>query len=133
MPEFDRSILRWKSAVNGKLSFYLKLSYRRKFNSGVIYVIVPRLKFCGHKILCLQIPLHLLKFVLAQCLTLLLFRKWSWSRIVTSHCHSHGGHTKGVPQGRIQGGPRGPGPPLITKNEAPAPKFYKIEAPEWQF
>ena len=23
--------------------------------------------------------------------------------------------------------------PLTTKNEAPAPKFYKIEAPEWQF
>ena len=35
-------------------------------------------------------------------------------------------------QGRIQGGPGGPGP-LTTKNEAPAPKFYKIEAPEWQF
>ena len=32
------------------------------------------------------------------------------------------------------GGPRGPGPPpLTTKNEAPAPKFYKTEAPEWQF
>ena len=33
------------------------------------------------------------------------------------------------------GGPRGPGlpPPLTTKNEAPAPKFYKNEAPEWQF
>ena len=30
--------------------------------------------------------------------------------------------------------PGGPGPPpLTTKNEAPAPKFYKIEAPEWQF
>ena len=28
--------------------------------------------------------------------------------------------------------PGGPGPPT-TKNEAPAPKFYKIEAPEWQF
>ena len=27
----------------------------------------------------------------------------------------------------------GPGPPPITKNEAPAPKFYKIEAPERQF
>ena len=27
----------------------------------------------------------------------------------------------------------GPGPPLTTKNEAPAPKFYKTEAPEWQF
>ena len=26
-----------------------------------------------------------------------------------------------------------PGAPLTTKNEAPAPKFYKIEAPEWQF
>ena len=36
-------------------------------------------------------------------------------------------------QGRIQGGPGGPGPPLTTKNEAPAPKFYKTEAPEWQF
>ena len=24
-------------------------------------------------------------------------------------------------------------PPLTTKNEAPAPKFYKTEAPEWQF
>ena len=23
--------------------------------------------------------------------------------------------------------------PLTTKNEAPAPKFYKIEAPKWQF
>ena len=31
------------------------------------------------------------------------------------------------------GGAQGPGPPLTTKNEAPAPKFYKIEAPEWQF
>ena len=32
------------------------------------------------------------------------------------------------------GGARGPGtPPLTTKNEAPAPKFYKTEAPEWQF
>ena len=30
-------------------------------------------------------------------------------------------------------GARGPGPPLTTKNEAPAPKFYKTEAPEWQF
>ena len=29
----------------------------------------------------------------------------------------------------IQGG----APPLTTKNEAPAPKFYKTEAPEWQF
>ena len=30
--------------------------------------------------------------------------------------------------------PGGPGaPPLTTKNEAPAPKFYKTEAPEWQF
>ena len=34
--------------------------------------------------------------------------------------------------GADPGGPRGPGP-LTTKNEAPAPKFYKIEAPEWQF
>ena len=31
------------------------------------------------------------------------------------------------------GGPGGPGPPLTTKNEAPAPKFFKTEAPEWQF
>ena len=31
------------------------------------------------------------------------------------------------------GGPGGLGPPLTTKNEAPAPKFYKTEAPEWQF
>ena len=29
-------------------------------------------------------------------------------------------------QGRIQGGPGGPGPPT-TKNEAPAPKFYKTD------
>ena len=35
-------------------------------------------------------------------------------------------------QGQIRRGPRGLGPPT-TKNEAPAPKFYKIEAPEWQF
>ena len=43
--------------------------------------------------------------------------------------------TFGKIQGRIQGGggPGGPGPPLTTKNEAPAPKFYKTEAPEWQF
>ena len=25
------------------------------------------------------------------------------------------------------------GAPLTTKNEVPAPKFYKIEASEWQF
>ena len=25
------------------------------------------------------------------------------------------------------------GAPLTTKNEAPAPKFYKTEGPEWQF
>ena len=31
-----------------------------------------------------------------------------------------------------RGGSRG-GPPLTTKNEAPAPKFYKTKAPEWQF
>ena len=31
------------------------------------------------------------------------------------------------------GGAQGPRPHLTTKNEAPAPKFYKIEAPEWQF
>ena len=35
--------------------------------------------------------------------------------------------------GADPGGPRGPGPPPTTKNEAPAPKFYKTEAPEWQF
>ena len=35
-------------------------------------------------------------------------------------------------RGGSRGGPGGPGPPT-TKNEAPAPKFYKIEAPEWQF
>ena len=33
-----------------------------------------------------------------------------------------------------RGGSRGAGPPpLTTKNEAPAPKSYKIEASEWQF
>ena len=31
--------------------------------------------------------------------------------------------------GADPGGPGGPGP-LTTKNEAPAPKFYKIEDPE---
>ena len=35
--------------------------------------------------------------------------------------------------GADPGGARGPRPPLTTKNEAPAPKFYKTEAPEWQF
>ena len=42
---------------------------------------------------------------------------------------------KGDPHGAgaDPGGPRGPRPPLTTKTEAPAPKFYKIEAPEWQF
>ena len=34
--------------------------------------------------------------------------------------------------GADPGGPRARAPPT-TKNEAPAPKFYKIEAPEWQF
>ena len=34
--------------------------------------------------------------------------------------------------GADPGGAGGPGPPT-TKNEAPAPKFYKTEAPEWQF
>ena len=33
--------------------------------------------------------------------------------------------------GQIQGA-LGPGPP-DHQNEAPAPKFYKIEAPQWQF
>ena len=32
----------------------------------------------------------------------------------------------------IQGG-LGAWAPLTTNNEAPAPKFYKIEAPKWQF
>ena len=31
------------------------------------------------------------------------------------------------------GAPGTRAPPLTTKNEAPAPKFYKTEAPEWQF
>ena len=35
--------------------------------------------------------------------------------------------------GADPGGLQGPRSPLTTKNEAPAPKFYKIEAPEWQF
>ena len=38
----------------------------------------------------------------------------------------------GVSRGGSRG-PKGPRLPLTTKNEAPAPKFYKIEAPEWQF
>ena len=33
--------------------------------------------------------------------------------------------------GADPGGARAP--PPTTKNEAPAPKFYKTEAPEWQF
>ena len=37
-----------------------------------------------------------------------------------------------IPAGADPEGPAGPGPPT-TKNEAPAPKFYKIEAPEWHF
>ena len=35
--------------------------------------------------------------------------------------------------GADPGGAPGARPPLTTKNEAPAPKFYKTEAPEWQF
>ena len=35
--------------------------------------------------------------------------------------------------GADPGGAQGPRPPPTTKNEAPAPKFYKTEAPEWQF
>ena len=38
-----------------------------------------------------------------------------------------------IQQGQIQRGAPGARAPLTTKNEAPAPKFYKIEAPEWQF
>ena len=44
-------------------------------------------------------------------------------------------HTGGAVSGGMSAGadPGGPGSPLTTKNEAPAPKFYKIEATEWQF
>ena len=35
--------------------------------------------------------------------------------------------------GADPGGAPGPGPPPTTKKDAPAPKFYKTEAPEWQF
>ena len=35
--------------------------------------------------------------------------------------------------GADPGGAPGARTPLTTKNEAPAPKFYKIEAQEWQF
>ena len=35
-------------------------------------------------------------------------------------------------RGRSRGAP-GPGPPLTTKNEAPAPKFYKTEAQNGSF
>ena len=35
--------------------------------------------------------------------------------------------------GADPGGAPGASPPPTTKNEAPTPKFYKIEAPEWQF
>ena len=38
--------------------------------------------------------------------------------------------SEAVDRGGSRGAP-GPGPPPITKNEAPAPKFYKIEAPEF--
>ena len=34
---------------------------------------------------------------------------------------------------RFPGADPGGAPPVTTKNEAPAPKFYKTEAPEWQF
>ena len=46
--------------------------------------------------------------------------------------HNKLGHN-GISPGADPGGPQGPGPPLTTKNKAPAPKFYKTEAPEWQF
>ena len=51
--------------------------------------------------------------------------------IYQTSSHTRYFHLEDIFQGRIQGG--GPGPPLTTKNEAPAPKFYKTEAPEWQF
>ena len=35
--------------------------------------------------------------------------------------------------GADPGGAPGARAPPTTKNEAPAPKFYKTEAPEWQF
>ena len=41
-------------------------------------------------------------------------------------------HSRVCISGTDPGGPWGPGPPT-TKIEVPAPKFYKIEAPEWQF
>ena len=38
-----------------------------------------------------------------------------------------------IESGADPGGAPGARAPLTTKNEAPAPKFYKTEAPEWQF
>ena len=35
--------------------------------------------------------------------------------------------------GADPGGGPGAWTPPTTKNEAPAPKFYKTEAPDWQF
>ena len=35
--------------------------------------------------------------------------------------------------GADPGGGTGARAPPTTKNEAPAPKFYKTDAPEWQF
>ena len=49
------------------------------------------------------------------------------------HLDLHGNNRGLSISGLDPGGAQGPGPPLATKNEAPAPKFYKIEAPEWQF
>ena len=42
-------------------------------------------------------------------------------QVTSGHNTPHTGADPGAP------------PPLTTKNEAPAPKFYKTEAPEWQF
>ena len=47
------------------------------------------------------------------------------------HWWGSGWRIHGVGDGR--GGSRGGQGSLTTKNEAPAPKFYKIEAPVWQF
>ena len=48
-------------------------------------------------------------------------------------CHCNVICARGYRGGSRGGAPGARAPPLTTKNEAPAPKFYKTEAQEWQF
>ena len=55
---------------------------------------------------------------------------WEGNVFVLTVCAPVRTITSGADPG---GAPGARAPPLTTKNEAPTPKFYKTEAPEWLF